>query len=413
MKESATTEVWEPHSTEVAGPLDTREPLFDRKVPIAAPTLSATEGLLEEFRRVLNSPQLTNGRWVAELEERAAVALDVPHCVAVSSCTSGLMLVARCLDLEGEVIVPSFTFFATAHSLLWNGLEPVLVDCDPQSFNIDPASVERALTDRTAAILAVHIFGCPARTEALEEIARKKGLPLIFDGAHAFGAQQGGRGVAVWGDATVFSLSPTKPLVAGEGGIIATRHPHLAQRLRQARNYGKGANYDCELVGLNARMTEFQAVVAVAGLPDVEQGIAQRRRLVRIYRSYLDAVPGLRTQAVEGTGVSSWKDFAVVIDPDEFGLSRDQLERLLSSDNIETRRYFDPPLHRQKIYRRYYRPEEDPLSVTDQVSSGVLCLPLYTGLTERTAEAIADRITWLHRNSRFIGVGEATTGVRL
>ena len=130
----------------------------------------------------------------------------------------------------------------------------------------------------------------------------KKGLPLIFDGAHAFGAQQGGCGVAVWGDATVFSLSPTKPLVAGEGGIIATRHPHLAQRLRQARNYGKGANYDCELVGLNARMTEFQAVVAVAGLPDVEQGIAQRRRLVRIYRSYLDAVPGLRTQAVEGTG---------------------------------------------------------------------------------------------------------------
>ena len=413
MKDSAATEVWEPHSTEAVGPLSTQKPLFDRKVPMAAPKLSATEGLLEEFRRVLESPQLTNGHRVAELEERAAVALDVPHCVAVSSCTSGLMLAARCLHLEGQVIVPSFTFFATAHSLLWNGLEAVLVDCEPQSFNIDPASVERALTDRTAAILAVHIFGCPARPKVLEEIARKRGIPLIFDGAHAFGAQQAGSGVAIWGDATVFSLSPTKPLVAGEGGIIATRRRDLAQRLRQARNYGKGADYDCELVGLNARMTEFQAVVATAGLPDVEQGIAQRRRLVRIYRTYLDMVPGLRTQVVEGTGVSSWKDFAIVIDADEFGFSRDQLERFLSGDNIETRRYFDPPLHRQKIYRRYYRPEEDPLSVTDQVSSGVLCLPLHTGLSERTAEAIAGRIAWLHRNSRFIGVGEATAGIRL
>ena len=134
MKDSAATEVWEPHSTEAVGPLSTQKPLFDRKVPMAAPKLSATEGLLEEFRRVLESPQLTNGHRVAELEERAAVALDVPHCVAVSSCTSGLMLAARCLHLEGQVIVPSFTFFATAHSLLWNGLEPVLVDCEPQSF---------------------------------------------------------------------------------------------------------------------------------------------------------------------------------------------------------------------------------------------------------------------------------------
>ena len=413
MKEPTITEVWEPHGTGAAGPLPTAEPLFDRKVPIAASTLPATEGLLEEFRRVLENPQLTNGHWVAELEERAAVALDVPHCVAVSSCTSGLMLVARCLNLAGEVIVPSFTFFATAHSLLWNGLEPVLVDCEPQSFNIDPERVEGALTDRTAAILAVHIFGCPAQTEALEEIARKKGFPLIFDGAHAFGAQQGGRGVSVWGDATVFSLSPTKPLVAGEGGIIATSDRHLAQRLRRARNYGKGANYDCEMVGLNARMTEFQAVVAAAGLAGVEPGIAQRRRLVRIYRTSLDPLPGLRTQAIQGTGLSSWKDFAIVIDPDEFGCSRDQIERLLSSDNIETRRYFDPPLHRQEIYRPYYRPEEDPLAVTDQLSSTVLCLPMHTGLPERTAEAIADRIAWLHRNRRFVGAGEETTGVRV
>ena len=246
-------------------------PLFPGKISITEPPVPPVEEVLEQFRAVLSQSCLTNGPRVAELERQAASYLGTRECVAVSSGTAGLMLVLRALGLRGEVIVPSFTFCATAHSLLWNGLQPVFVDCDPQTFCLEPEQVERAITSRTSAVLGVHVFGCPAPVKALQEITRRHGLPLLYDGAHAFGSWAGATKVAAWGDATVFSLSPTKPLVAGEGGLIATNDDALAGRLRQARNYGKGDSNECHLLGLNARLTELQAVLALAGLPGVER----------------------------------------------------------------------------------------------------------------------------------------------
>jgi len=362
------------------------------EVPIARPSLPPEDELFEELRRVLRSGQLTNGRLVAELEERAAAFLGVPECVALSSCTAGLMLAERCLGLRGRVIVPSFTFFATAHSLLWNNVEPVLADCDPGTFQIDPEKVERAVKPGVSAILAVHLFGSVAPVRELEEIARRKGLKLIFDAAHAFGAQVDGRPAAVWGDASVFSLSPTKTLVAGEGGLAATGDPELAARLRRARNYGKGSGYDCEVLGLNARMTELQAALALHGLPHVEAGIAHRNRVAAVYESRLAGVPGLRLQKIPPEVRSARKDFAVLVDAERFGLSRSELEEALRRAGVETRRYFDPPLHRQSLYRGFYRPGEDALEVAGQLSRQVLCLPIHAGLPLAVAERVADRI---------------------
>ncbi len=369
-------------------------PLFASRVPIAAPSLPPTEEILEAFRSVLGGSQLTNGRTVARFEQEAARFLGVPDCVAVSSCTSGLMLVERCLDLTGEVILPSFTFFATGHSLLWNGLKPVLVDSDPGDFNIDPEQVERAITPRTTAILAVHGFGCPAQVEALEQVAQRHGLRLIFDGAHAFGSEVKSRGVAHWGDATVFSLSPTKPLVAGEGGLIAVSDPELARKLRQARNYGKDENYDCEIVGLNARMTEMQAALALLGLKRLTQDLDRRNCLAAVYDRYFAKVPGLRTQKIGPALSSTRKDFAVLVDRQRCGTSRDGLEAALRADNVEVRRYFDPPLHRQKLYK--YRPASPAgIAVAEQLSRQVLCLPLHSELGRGTVSAIANRVVLL------------------
>lgn len=376
----------------VSGIDSLRSPLFETKVPLAAPTLPPTEDLIEQIRPLLEQSQLTNACAVAEFEQRAAAYLGVPDVVAVSSCTSGLMLVERLLGLSGEVIMPSFTFFATGHSLLWNGLEPVFVDCDPETFNIDPQQIEAAITPRTSAILAVHIFGCPAPVQQLKEIAVRHGLRLIFDGAHAFGSQLDGTNVVEWGDATVFSLTPTKPLVAGEGGLIVTHDPDLAERLRQARNYGKGQTYDCEILGLNARMTEIQAVLGTAGLAYVEWGIKRRNEVAEIYQRKFHDVDGLTLQQIGPTARSTRKDFAVLVDEPRFGASRARLEDALARDRVETRRYFDPPLHRQKLYRAFHRPESDPLPVTDGISSRVLCLPVYGGLANDTAEAIAERV---------------------
>ncbi|MDA1316084.1 MAG: DegT/DnrJ/EryC1/StrS family aminotransferase [Acidobacteria bacterium] len=380
-------------------PPHTVAPLFAEKVPLASPTLPPVDAVLVEIRRLLEQSQLTNGETVRHFEEEAADYLGVPECVAVSSCTSGLMLVERLMGLSGEVIVPSFTFFATAHSLLWNGLEPVLVDCDPHTFNLDPQRVEDAIGTHTSAILGVHIFGCPAAVKELEEIAGRHGLRVIYDGAHAFGSEVDGTSVACWGDATVYSLTPTKPLVAGEGGLIATRDRELARRLRQARNYGKGDDYDCRLLGLNARMTEIQAALGRAGLPLVEEGVRRRNELASIYEERLAGLAGLRMQAVGAPLRSSRKDFPVVIDAPSLGFTRDELEGFLGADNIETRRYFDPPLHRQQLYSARHASQGRDLPATDAISANVLCLPLFAGLKTEIVEAIADRIHAIGRSA--------------
>jgi dTDP-4-amino-4,6-dideoxygalactose transaminase len=368
------------------------QPLYAQTMPIACPSLPPAGELAELCREVLSSSQLTNGEVVQRLERAAAGYLDVAECVAVSSCTSGLMLVERCLGLTGRVIVPSFTFFATAHSLLWNNLVPVLADCRPDSWNLDPERVVRAITPGVSAILGVHIFGNPAATRELERIAHRHGLRLIFDAAHAFGARREGMSVGGAGDAEVFSLSPTKLLVAGEGGLIATRNRALAAALRSARNYGNDGNYDCRQLGLNARMTEIQAALALAGMPDVSRQVEIRQRLAASYRRALNAEPGLITQQVRPEDCAAYKDFSIVVDEARFGVSRDFLHQALEREHIQVRRYFDPPLHRQRLYRSYYDPSIDPLAVTDRISAGVLSLPIHAHMTETDAELIAERI---------------------
>ena len=393
-----------------AGP--SSPPLFEHRIPLIAPTLPPTAELLEPIRALLEQSQLTNGSAVAEFERRAASYLGVRDVVAVSSCTSGLMLVERLLGLSGEVIMPSFTFFATGHSLLWNSLEPVFVDCDPETLNIDPQRVEAAISLRTSAILAVHIFGCPAPVKELEEIASRHGLRLIFDGAHAFGSRIGESSVAAWGDATVFSLTPTKPLVAGEGGLIVTRDAELAERLRQARNYGKGQTYECETLGLNTRMTEMQAVLGTAGLRYVERGVKRRNELAALYERKFRDIEGLEVQRIAPGQRSSRKDFALLVAAERFGVSRAQLEEALTRDRVETRRYFDPPLHRQKLYRWCDPTRAGSLSVTESVSSRVLCLPIYAGLANETAEALAERVVRIGQGAVESGRGSLASPVQ-
>ncbi|HZS49268.1 MAG TPA: DegT/DnrJ/EryC1/StrS family aminotransferase [Bryobacterales bacterium] len=369
------------------------EPLYAGRLPIARPAISGIgAGLLELCREILESGQLTNGQTVRKLEQAAADYLGVPECVAVSSCTAGLMLVERCLGLRGKVIVPSFTFFATAHSLLWNRLEPVFVDCDPETWNADPERVSRAIRPGVSAILAVHVFGNPCPAFELECIARRAGLRLIFDSAHAFGAASAGSKAGAFGDAEVFSLSPTKLLVAGEGGLITTRNRRLAAALRAARNYGDAGDYDCRQLGLNARLTEIQAAVGLASLPSVERQVKLRNRLAAAYHACFQNEPGIAMQQIRPRDRSAFKDFSIVIEEARFGISRDFLYSALEAENVQVRRYFDPPLHRQRLYRCFYRPDVDPLAITERISRNVLTLPIHAHMNEYDAARIGARI---------------------
>ncbi len=351
------------------------------RVPMVRPNLPPPPRVLEKFQEILRSGQLTNGPQVRRLEDSVCEFLDVPHCVAVSSCTAGLMMVLRAMELAGEVILPSFTFFATGHALLWNNLVPVFCDCEPDSFNLDPERVEALVTPRTSAILAVHMYGNPANVERLEEIAKRRRLALIFDSAHAFGALRNGHRTGGSGDAEVFSLSPTKVLTAGEGGLVTTHNARLAATLRKARNYGDPGTYDCDLPGLNARMTEFHATLALESLRSVDREIFRRNEIAEAFTTGLADLPGIAFQQVRPEDWPTRKDYCLIVDETACPLTRDELAAVLREENVDTRFYFSPPMHRQKLYRRFHR-GNGGLEVTDLLSSRVLNLPIYSSLSD-------------------------------
>ncbi|MGH8323995.1 MAG: DegT/DnrJ/EryC1/StrS family aminotransferase [Steroidobacteraceae bacterium] len=329
--------------------------------------------------------------------------LGVRECVAVSSWTCGLALTLRALDLTGEVILPSFNFFASAHAVLWNGLEPVFADCEPDSFNLNPEHVARLIGPATSAILTVHMFGNPADTEALEAIARRHGVRLIFDAAHALGSRRDGRRVGGFGDAEVFSLSPTKLLVAGEGGLIATQDRELAARLRAARNYGDAGGYDPIVLGLNARLPEFNALLALGGLPEVESRVARRNGIAARFVAGLADLPGLAFQHVRPSDTSPYKDFAVLVESEEFGLNRDELAQALAAENVEVRKYFHPPLHEQRLCRAFYDPDRESLRATEQIARRVLSLPIYSSLTDGEVDRLVTAVAKIHDHRAEIG----------
>lgn len=326
------------------------------------------------------------------------------HCVALSSCTSGLMLTMRALDLVGEVILPSFTFSATGQALLWNGLQPVLVDCDREKFTIDPAAVRRAITAQTSAILAVHVFGNPAPVAELAAIAREYNLRLIFDSAHAFGASANDTPVGGFGDAEAFSLSPTKLLVGAEGGLVTTNDDELAERLKCGRNYGNGSGYDPAMLGLSARMSEWNAALALRGVSGIESRIAARSRIAAIYSKAFSGVSGLSMQSIPLGNHTTWKDFSLVIDPQIFGAARDDVRSAIE-DRADTRTYFDPPLHRQRIFSEFV--EHCDLPNTEWISQNILSLPIHSAMSEAEVRMVTDAILAVggHRRMRTARVG--------
>ncbi|MGP8246939.1 MAG: DegT/DnrJ/EryC1/StrS family aminotransferase [Bryobacteraceae bacterium] len=367
----------------------TSPPAGQAPVRFIRPTVPSIDEILQCYRPSFGDGTLTNGAVVSRLEAGIAERLGVAHCVAVSSCTSGLMLVLKAFGVQGEAILPSFTFFATGHAALWNGLKPVFADCDPGTWTVDAADVEARITERTGAILAVHLYGNPARIDALQQIAARHSLKLIFDAAHAFGSSYRGSPVGGFGDAEVFSLSPTKLLVAGEGGLVCTNDARLAGLIRAARNYGDSGSYDPALLGLNARMTEFNAAMALAGLDLVDRKVKRHNEIARRYTDLLAGTPGIQFQRVEEGDCSAYKDFSVLISPEEFGVSRDAVAGALLAQGIPTKKYFYPPLHRQKLFAAAGDAGEARLPNTECISERVLSLPIYESFPDETVETAA------------------------
>ncbi len=360
---------------------------FPEGLPVARPSIPPVEDVLTDVTRILESGVLTNGSYVRRFEDRCADYLGVANCVAVSSCTAGLMLVLRAAGLAGDVVVPSFTFAATVHAASWNGLHPTFADVDSATLTLAPQSAARAIGVRTAAILATHVYGTPCDVEHLEEVAASHGVPLFFDAAHAFGSQHRGLRVGGFGEAEVFSLSPTKVLVATEGGLISTNDDTLAERCRIGRDYGNPGDYDCRFVGLNARMSETHAAIGLRSLETLDERIWRRNELARLYREALVSVPGIAFPQVRQEDRSTYKDFTVLVDPDLFGAGAAWLSQALAAEGIDTRRYYSPPVHEMRAYRRTVAANAN-LPVTDAAAASVLTLPLWTEMTDEHVERV-------------------------
>jgi dTDP-4-amino-4,6-dideoxygalactose transaminase len=366
------------------------------RIPLARPTVPHPDRVAADIERILASGVLTNGPYVRELERRAAEYLDVRHAVAVSSCTAGLMLVLRASGLSGDVITPSFTFAATAHAVAWNGLRPVFADIDPETLTLSPHAALRALTVRTSAILATHIFGTPCDTEALREAARSHGIRLFYDAAHAFGSRRADTPIGGFGDAEVFSLSPTKTLVAAEGGIIATNDDVLAERCRIGRDYANPGDYDCRFVGLNARMSELHAATALDSLEGLDERVDRRNAIADRYRESLGRVPGIGFAVVGDGDRSTFKDFTVLVDPAEFGRTASDLAEFLAGAGIETRRYYSPPVHQMQAYRSVAIPGAD-LLYTEEAASRVISLPIWSDMADADVDRVARSVAAARR----------------
>ena len=378
-------------------------------IPLVRPTVPHPDVIADDVHKILASRVLTNGPYVRELERRAAAYLGVRHCVAVSSCTAGLMLVLRAADLSGDVVVPSFTFSATAHAIAWNGLRPVFADVDPETLTLSPAAVARTVGVRTSAILATHLYGTPCDVDGLREIANHTGVRLFFDAAHAFGSRRRGVPIGGFGDAEVFSLSPTKVLIAGEGGLISTNDDSLAERCRIGRDYGNPGDYDCRFVGINARMSELHAAIALASLEELDERIDRRNTYADRYREALSRLPGIDFPEVPNGDRSTYKDFTILVDPVLFGVDAESLGNALAAVGIDTRRYYAPPVHAMQAYRRLGGSNGD-LVATEEAATRVLSLPLWSEMEESEQARVIDAIVRIRRFVRG-NRGEPAGGV--
>lgn len=377
------------------------EPLFAEWTPMVRPWLPSFSELAPEIEGVISSGMLTKGKHLAALEAAAAEALEVEHVIAMANCTMGLLLAFLCLELTGEIIMPSFTFMATGAAAVRAGLKPVFVDVDPGAANLDPAAVEAAITPRTSAVVAVHNFGAPAAVDELCEIARRRGLKLIFDAAHGLGSLYRGRPLGGQGDAQVFSLTPTKLVVGGEGGLAATNNGRLAEKLRAAREYGASAGYNSVMAGLNGRLGEFNALLALASLKMLPRAAANRNQYAALMRERLGGLPGVSLQEIDQADTSSYKDFCLFIDPERFGVDRNRLALALRLENLDSRPYYDPPLHRQDAYRRFYNGAQLP--VTERLSESCLCLPMWSRMEPELVSGVCRAVERIHKHGERIG----------
>ena len=358
-----------------------------KSIYVTRPSLPPFEQFVPMLKEIWGSRTLTNGgpfhqRFEAEL----ARYLGVPHVTPVTNATIGLMVALRALHVTGtEVITTPFSFVATGHSILWSGATPVFADIDPETMNLDPAQIEKHITPRTSAILAVHCYGRPCDLDGIRDVARRHNLKVLYDAAHAFAVRRSGDSV-LKDDLSVLSFHATKVFNTFEGGAIISQTPEMKLEIDRLCNYGIVDELNIETTGLNAKMSEFNAALGLLQLQHVDAAIAQRRELDARYRQLLANVPGIRCVAPSGDG-HNYYAFPILV-KSGYALSRDALYERLREHGFYARRYFFPLISNMPMYSELLSAHPNRLPIANRIANNVLCLPLFADLTYSEQEQL-------------------------
>lgn len=372
------------------------EPAFKEPLHVGRPNLPNREVFLELVDEMFRSRWFTNsGPLMRKFQSELQSVLKVKHCIPICNGTIALELACRAMDLRGEVIVPSYTFIATAHALQWQRITPVFCELRETDFTIDPHEVERLITPRTTGIIGVHVYGNPCDHQAMDSIARKHHLKVIYDAAHAFMNETEGTPICELGDMSVFSFHATKFFSTFEGGAVATNNDELAEKVRLMMNFGfAGHQKDkVDYIGTNGKMTEICAAMGLAMLDRVEE-IRETNRLNHLaYRDHLTGIEGIRfCEPSPGLTTQNWQYVIIRVDPDTYGLTRDELVAVLEAENVLARRYFYPGCHRMEPYLHEFPDTGRRLPVTDRVAETVISLPTGEAVSKSAIARIAEVI---------------------
>lgn len=370
-------------------------PAFTEPLHVGRPNIGDRGDFLRRVEDMLDRRWFSNnGPLLQEFEARVAAYLGVKHCVAMCNGTIALEIAIRALELKGEVIIPSYTFIATAHALHWQEITPVFADIDPVTHNLDPAAVRRMITPRTTGIIGVHLWGRGAPHEALRSIAEEHNLRLMYDAAHAFGCSLGGTKIGNFGACEVLSFHATKFFNTFEGGAVVTNDDVLADKMRLMRNFGFAGFDNVIYPGTNGKMVEVCAAMGLTNLDYIDTVIAANRRNYEAYREGIADIPGLGLLAYDETESNNYQ-YVVMEVGEDFPAGRDEIIAALHAENILARKYFWPGCHGMKPYRDLYPHARLVLPNTERVAGRVIVLPSGTTLEPRHIRVITDLLRCL------------------
>jgi dTDP-4-amino-4,6-dideoxygalactose transaminase len=366
--------------------------MIQKPIFVTKPHLPPLEDFIPYLEEIWANEWLTNGGPLHQrLEQELGSFLSVPYVSLFNNATNALMVALRALDITGEVITTPYSFVATTHSLLWNGNTPVFADIDPESLNLDPACIEAAITDKTTAIMPVHCYGTPCDVDAIEAIAKRHGLKVLYDAAHAFAVECQCGSVLNHGDLSVVSFHATKVFNTFEGGAIVSQTAAMKKHIDDLKNFGIQDEVTITATGINGKMSEVCAAFGLLQLKSIDTIIARRRAIAETYRQSLDGVPGIRVVRPSPAKRSNYGYFPILVG-DEYPLSRDGLYTKLKEHSIFARRYFYPLLSTLPMYCNLPSATPMNLPVATDIAARVLCLPIYPGLAAEDAERVANLI---------------------